>query len=114
MREVGIVPVVRCGSRMARRAEYSLRNDRFADVTHQRESTCSTHPALIMNHPDLTPSRRRRWVATTADAVQGQSRRLRLAVKRLNRRRSQYDVLGTVDSCLTDVCRLANWTAPFL
>ena len=40
----------------------------------------------------LTASRRRRCGATMADAVQGQSRRLRLAVKRLNSCRSQYNV----------------------
>ena len=131
VREVGIVPVVRCASQVARRAERSLQNYRFADATNQWVSTCSTHPtsnpglnyrlgttttfrtslmkpscselisagsaftavivcAGVTETFRLTASRRRRWVATTADAVQGQSRRLRLAVKRLNRRRSQY------------------------
>ena len=45
------VQVVRCASRIARRTECPLRNDRFADETHQRVSTCYTHPTLVMNNP---------------------------------------------------------------
>ena len=57
VREVGFVQVVRCASGIARRAECSVRTYPFADVTHQRVLTCSTHPTLDLNNPGLTFSR---------------------------------------------------------
>ena len=60
VREVGFIQVVRCASRIAHRPECSLRHAQFADVTHQRVSTCFTHPTLIVSNPGSTPSRRRR------------------------------------------------------
>ena len=49
--EVGFTPAVRYASRIIPRAERPLRVTRLADVTHQFETACFTHPTTVMNNP---------------------------------------------------------------